>query len=123
MKNSAKLNIDLNAKTIFGVTAFHYACRNGHAKIAEMIMKNSTEFNIDLNTKCDSGVTAFHYASYHGSTSIVDVMIHNSESLKIDLTPRDHDDETGFQDCDCENCEYCVSAGYYHYYSAYTDRF
>ena len=49
MKNSAKLDIDLNGKDNTGMTAFHYACRNGHAKIAEMLVKNSAEFNIDLN--------------------------------------------------------------------------
>ena len=92
MKNSAKLNIDLNAKDNIGWTAFH-----GHAKIAEMIIKNSVKFNIELNAKNNGGFTTFHLACYHGRTSIVDMMMKNFESLKLDLTARDNTDWTGFQ--------------------------
>ena len=68
IKNSAKLNIDLNAKDSDGRTAFHWACWMGHAKIAETIMKNSAEFNIDLNAKTFFGRTAFHWACSFGRT-------------------------------------------------------
>ena len=51
MRNSARLNIDLNGKENFGYTAFHHACENGQSKIAEMLIKNSAEFNIELNAK------------------------------------------------------------------------
>ena len=97
MKNSAKLNIDLNAKNICGMTGFHLACMNGHAKVAEMIMENSDKFNIELNAKDNDGWTAFHWACRLGRTSIVDMMISNFESLKLDLTARNKDGRTGFQ--------------------------
>ena len=98
IKNSAKLNIDLNAKDNIGWTAFHYACRNGHSKIAGMIMKNSAKFNIELNAKINNyGRTAFHLACRYGRISIVDMMINNSESLNLDLTARTKWGETGFQ--------------------------
>ena len=97
MKNSAKLNIDLNAKDNCGWTAFHLACRHGQVKVAEIIMKNSAEFNIELNAKNKYGSTAFHYACMNGRTIIVDMMINKSESLKIDLTARNNNEGTGFQ--------------------------
>ena len=69
MKDSAKLNIDLNAKDYFGMTAFHwvcrYACSHAHSKIVETIIKNSVKFNIDLNTKDNGGWTPFHRACSH----------------------------------------------------------
>ena len=40
MKNSAKLNIDLNAKDNDDKTAFHYACWKGQAKIVFGIQVN-----------------------------------------------------------------------------------
>ena len=63
MKYSVDLNIDLNAKTNNGDTAFHHACRNGHSLIVETLIQNSTKFNIDLNaiTKQD-GYTPYHIA-------------------------------------------------------------
>merc|ERR1712048_853058 len=78
-------------------TAFHYACRNGHAKTVENIIKNSAEFNIDLNAKNIDGWTAFHLACCWGRTSTIDVMIDNFESVEIDFTVRDNDGRTGFQ--------------------------
>ena len=63
--------------------SFHFACINGHAKIAEIIMKNSVKFNIKLNAKDDDGWTAFHLACANGWTSIVDMMISNSEYLTL----------------------------------------
>ena len=97
MKNSAKLNIDLNVKDNGGWTAFHYTCGNGHSKIAGMIMKNSAKFNIELNAKDNTGWTAFHFACRLGRISIVEMMINNSESLKLDLTARGIFGLTGFQ--------------------------
>ena len=70
IKNSDKLNIDLNAKDMCGSTAFHYACMNGQAKIAERIMKNSVKFNIELNVKTNVGRTAFHLACMNGHLKV-----------------------------------------------------
>ena len=44
-----------------GNAAFQSACRNGHSKIAEMLMQNSAEFHIYLNVKDEYGWTAFHF--------------------------------------------------------------
>ena len=98
MKNSAKLDIDLNAKDNCGMTAFHLACWHGHAKTVEIIMENSAKFNIELNAKDNDGWTAFHFvACMNSRTSIVDMLINNSESLKLDLTAKDKYGRNGFK--------------------------
>ena len=55
---------DLKKRCRGGGTPFHFACGNGQAGIAEIIMKNSAKLNIDLNAKDDDGWTAFHLACY-----------------------------------------------------------
>ena len=35
MINSARLGIELNAKNSYGLTAFHWACINGHSDVVE----------------------------------------------------------------------------------------
>lgn len=97
IKNSAKLNIDLNLKDDYGRTAFHFACTYDHSKISDMLIKNSAELNIDLNVKNYVGMTAFHVACKFDQTRIVDMMINTSESTKIDLTATDENGWTGFQ--------------------------
>ena len=57
LQKSSKFEIGLNAKYIYGWTAFHFACRNGHSKITEMLIHNSPEFNIELNAKDKHGTT------------------------------------------------------------------
>ena len=97
LQKSAKIEIELNAKDRYGLTAFHLACRNGHSKIVEILIQASPEFNIELNAKDRYGWTAFHWACRNGRTSIVDMMINNYESLKLDLTAKNDFGQTGFQ--------------------------
>ena len=74
MKNSAKLNIDLNAKDNVGMTAFHLACKEGQSKIAGMIMKNSVELNIALTARTNLGNTGFQLAKLMGKTDVVNLI-------------------------------------------------
>ena len=112
MKNSSKLNIDLNSKNNTrdgnpgaynlrsisdGWTAFHFTCFFGHSDIAEMIMKNSSQLKIDLNSKDSDGWTAFHFACMSGHIRIVDMMIELSESLELDLKAEDKHGRTGYK--------------------------
>ena len=57
-----KHNTVLNSKSLFGFTAFHLACKNGHLNTVEMLIQKSNELNIDLNTKENKRRTAFHSA-------------------------------------------------------------
>ena len=96
IKNSVRLNIDLNAK-YRGWIAFRLACSNGQSEIVDMLIKNSNDINIDLNAKDNAGRTAFHFACMLGKTSIIEIMINKSESHKIDLAARDVNGRTGYQ--------------------------
>ena len=61
IEKSNEHNIDLNAKDIYGCTAFISACMEDHPEIAEMIICKSIEWNIKLNTKDISNITARYY--------------------------------------------------------------
>ena len=92
---SQEFNIYLNAKDLFGRTAFYWTCMNCHSEIAKMIIKKSAEFNIELNVKNYIGRTAYHSASYYGSTKTVEIMIEHSKLF--DFTLKDNAGRTGFQ--------------------------
>ena len=100
MKNSSKLNIDLNSKNnrsiSDGWTAFHFTCFFGHSDIAEMIMKNSSQVKMDLNSKDNDGWTAFQIACMKGHIAIVNMMIEQSESLELDLEAKDNKNKFNF---------------------------
>ena len=49
IQKSAELNIDLNVEDEGGWTPFHFAYKNGHSKIVEIIIHNFVKINIDLN--------------------------------------------------------------------------
>ena len=64
----------LNEKDFIGRTAFHWACHDGHSKIAEMLIQKSAEFNIKLNDKDDDGKTAFQLVSNNGNSEIAEML-------------------------------------------------
>ena len=41
--------------------AFRQACKNGHVKMAKILIQKSTEFNIDLNAKGKIGNATLRY--------------------------------------------------------------
>ena len=98
IKNSLRLNIDLNAKINSGngKTAFHLVCWDGHSIIAQILMKNSAEFKIDLNAKDNFGRTAFHLACSEGQAKIAKILMKNSNELNIDLNAKSNDGQTAF---------------------------
>ena len=81
LQKSKEFNIDLNAKTTNGMTALHYAVRNGDTKLVEMIIQKSTECNIDLNAKNKYNQTAFGLACNHGYSKIVNMLNKNQQTL------------------------------------------
>ena len=66
-------------------SVFHLTCRQGYARIAEMIVKNSAELNIDLNHKDIIGFTAFEEACWNGHSEIAEMIMKNSAEFNIDL--------------------------------------
>ena len=71
-----------------GMTAFHLASKNGHLKIAELIVQKSAEFNIDLDAKTDNGMTAFHFSCQAGHFKIAELIMKKSAEFKIDLNTK-----------------------------------
>ena len=52
INNSSILDIDLNAKSYLGYTAFQMVCENGsEVEIVDLLMRNSIKEQIDLNAK------------------------------------------------------------------------
>jgi len=79
---------DLTKKSTNGGTAFHLACGNGQAGIAEKIMRNSSRLNIDLNAKDNSGWTAFHFACNFGKSKVAELLMKNSSEFNIELNAK-----------------------------------
>ena len=100
----------MNAKDGDGKTGFHFACRNGHVEIIELLIKNSVECNINLNAKDGDNKTGLHYEDRDGKASltgfhnackrghikIVELLIKNSVECKINLNAKNGDGMTGF---------------------------
>ena len=71
IKNSAEFNIELNAKTNAGLTAFHYACLNGKTSFVDMMINNSESVNLDLTARNNDGKTGFQLAEDEGEFYVV----------------------------------------------------
>ena len=79
-----------NPKNFLDQTPFHFACQNGHFKIADTYMQRSQELNIQLNDKDEiNGWTAFHYACNYGHTKIVEMIMQKSIEINIELNAKD----------------------------------
>ena len=75
MKNSARFNIELNAKdNFFGWTAFHYACLYGYTSIVDMMINNSESLKLDLTARTKRGNTGFQLAQDWGHTNVVNLI-------------------------------------------------
>ena len=78
-------------------TAFHFACENGHSRIAELLIHKSAELNIELNAKDFHGMTAFHFACKNGHYSkIAEMLVQKSTEFNTDLNGKDEYGRTGF---------------------------
>ena len=74
MKNSAKFNIELNAKTSSGWTAFHFACMYGITSIVDMMINNSESLKLDLTARDIDGKTGFQWAQFQGHINVVNLI-------------------------------------------------
>ena len=63
MQKSTELEIDLNAKDIHELTAFHWACVNSETSIVEMMIENAKIYNLDLEAKDECGKSGYDLAS------------------------------------------------------------
>ena len=75
IKNSARLNIDLNAKDNGGRTAFHWACYwYRSTNVIDIMINNSESFNLDLTARDNDGQTGFQMAQERGRTNVVNMI-------------------------------------------------
>ena len=65
------MSIDLNAKSNYGSTGFHWACYFGQTSTVELLLNNADALNLELNSKNNDGETGFHWACSEGETSTV----------------------------------------------------
>ena len=69
--------------------AFQFACKNGNAKMLEMLFQKPTEFKIDFNAKNSRKQTAFHHVCKNGNSKIAKMLLQKSKDLKIQLNAKD----------------------------------
>ena len=89
MEKYAELKVELNARDDYGLTAFHWACKKGHFKIAKILIEKSGDILIDLNAKSNNRhrQTAFQLAKWNLKEKVVELITKNAESFTIDLIP------------------------------------
>ena len=93
MEKYAELKVELNARDDYGLTAFHWACKKGHFKIAKILIEKSGDILIDLNAKSNNRLrnTAFQLANFqfdnlNSRTKLIEMIVNNAESFNIDLS-------------------------------------
>ena len=77
-------NIDFNARTNCGRTAFIFACCRGHKDVVKMLLDHS-EANIDFNARSNSGRTAFMGACLYERTDTVQILLEYAKAKEIGI--------------------------------------
>jgi len=94
IEKSSEFQIDLNAKNVYGETAFFRACnRNMEGNsdmisVVQLLLEKSGPFNIDLNSKNYRGYTPFMACSCLGNEALVELLMDRASSLGINLEIR-----------------------------------
>ena len=66
---------DFNARNNDGLTAFTWACRNGHMNVVNLLLEHPSCKRIDLNARDNSRQTAFMWACTNGHKDVVKVFL------------------------------------------------
>ena len=77
-------NIDLNARSRSGWTAFMKACSYGRTEVVKLILDHPNR-NIDLNTRDGNGWTALMLAYRYGCNDVATLIVDYSTERNIDL--------------------------------------
>ena len=83
IQKSTKFNIDLNALTNYGWTAFHSACFGQSGTVVEMMIDNAEFFKLDLAKKTVNGRTGFQIAKSHRYYDIVHIIERKMPSIAL----------------------------------------
>ena len=83
LRNSAEINIDLNAKDFDGLTAYHIACQLGQVHIVQKMIETASTHNFDIIGRTKHGKTGLMLAEKCGRRRIVDLIKRKRPSTKI----------------------------------------
>ena len=70
---------------MYGSTAFHGACQDGHTEIVNSMITSSKEFDIDLNTKNEDGDTGLVFACDMDHIEVVSLIVENRKKYGINI--------------------------------------
>ena len=98
IEKSIELKIDLNAKNIFGDTAFHRACYNDKTEVVKKMLAFGQAHPdiLDLTIKDNYGKTGFHHACLREHSKIAEVLVKKSIEFNIDLNSKNVQGRTAF---------------------------
>ena len=71
-------NIELNARSTDGTTAFMSACNNGHKDVVKLLLNHSGN-NIDLDAKRNNEMTAFMMALSRGHKDVIQLILNHGQ--------------------------------------------
>ena len=94
---------ELNSKDQFGMTAFMWACFDGHTDVVQLLLDNSNQ-GLELNARDRLGQTAFMWACLRGHKYVVEILLNHNDRLDfvkhtdlyIDLNARNTEGETAY---------------------------
>lgn len=70
---------DPNSQDPYGYTPLHYACRQGHARVVDLLLTCGAE--VDKQTK--GGATALHRAAYQGHLKCVQLLLDRNANCTL----------------------------------------
>jgi len=85
-----KLGPSLRTSSQDFTTGFHYACKNGHTELINLLLAGD---DVDVNSKDYYGKSGFHYACMNGHAEIVNLLFASDD---VDLNFKDIIGTTGF---------------------------
>jgi len=97
--DKAKNNQDIavNAhESKYEYSAWHFACKNGHQKIVDLLIQNAKYLQINLNIRANYNWTGFMRACCYGKVEVAETIINNSVEYGIDLNAQDRYGDTAF---------------------------
>jgi len=79
VKSDLNVGACVNTKGERGMTALHYAAREGNSKIVELLLR----FHAQVNAVDDSGWTPLHYAMYRGHKEVALILLRDGADPDI----------------------------------------
>ena len=109
LDNFDSVDSELNATHQVGstqMTAFMWACEEGHENVVKLLLNHPNCKNIDFNVENGFGFTAFLFACHWGRIEIVKLLLDHPKSTEINFNAKTWDGDTGLMlACGNDNIE------------------